>query len=509
MTAFHIPARAFRTFFAAAFVAAAVLFTQSQDVLREITRPIVLGILRACGMHVADKGGAMSIGNLEIPWTRDCAGINLLLIMLALAVWVNREEKSLSKFWLRVVAMVPAALASNVLRVLTLIGYRMIAAPAVESPQTHYFMGFVWMVPFITLITPRAGRPATDAMLESLHAAAVVALLAPMTGMPNGGMITVASVMALSQCRIRRDLPGWRVALTALWMAAGAGVAMLNMESFWLPWLLCCPMLLDLRWIFSPAGMLVMLSTHSMFAMQSWAPFIGWTGIALAMGSWSKKSAPPVQGRAVLEDWKQDAMAVSSATCFLVPFLASTLLSMGTAGWHPPETVRSRSLGNQGYEVRLPGQSADIALACYGAETKDRHHTVRVCLKYRGTELTTTAEDPLVHTDGKHWLREFFIQDGRLLADYPSYLKSTFSPGADPGVHLIFISPKERGTPQEFATASAGLAAAFHELVSEERFSRPSKSAPSRPGRANRARSGGAGADTTVIASRPGARWWN
>lgn len=464
MTGFSIPARSLRTMLAAGFVAAAVLLTQSQDALREITRPIVLGILRACGVAAADRGGEMVIGQLEIPWTRDCAGINLLLIMLALAVWVNRGEKSVAKFWLRVAAMVPAALASNVLRVLTLIGYRMLAHPGIESPQTHYFMGFIWMVPFITMITPRAGRPASHALLETLHAAAVVALLAPMTGMPNGGMITVAVVMALSQCRIRRDLWNRRVVLTVVWMAAGAGVAMLNMESFWLPWLLCCPLVLDFRWVFSPAGMLVMLSTQSMFAMQPWAPFIGWSGIGLAMGSWWKKSQEETPAPSHESRWTSHAVAIGSAACFLVPFLASTLLSMGHTDWRPPETVRSRPLGNQGYEVQLPGQTENIALACYGAETKDRHHTVQVCLKYRGTELTATPEDPAVYTDGTHWLREFFLQDGKLLSDYASYLKSTFRPGSDPGVHLIFISPRETGTPQNFSKQSAELAASFYRI---------------------------------------------
>jgi len=468
MTGFSIPSRSLRTLCAAGFVAAAVLFAQSQDALREITRPIVLGILQTCGMHAEDRGEVMAIGHLEIPWTRDCAGINLLLIMLALGVWVNREEPVVLKFWLRVAAMVPAALAANVLRVLSLIGYRMIAYPAVESPQTHYFLGFIWMVPFITLITPRVGRPAFHALLETLHAAAVVALLAPMTGMPNGTLLAIAVVMALSQCRVRQDLWNWRVASTVLWAAAGAAIALTNMESFWLPWLLCCPMMLDFKWLFSPAGILVMLSTQSMFTMQTWAPPIGWLGIGLGLWSWVMKSPGPVDSPPVATtpriSFIQRAVAAGSACCFLVPFLASTLLSIGQVAWKPPATVESRSLDNQGFEVRLPGQPDNIALACYGADGKDRHHTVQVCLKYRGTDLTASAENPAVYTDGKHWLREFFLQDGQLLANYPAYLKSTFRPGSDPGVHLIFISPMESGTPHDFARTSAGLAGSFYQL---------------------------------------------
>lgn len=468
MMGISISARTLRTLVAAGFVASAVFLAQSQDALREITRPLVMGILKAFGFDAEDRGGLMAIGRLEVPWTRDCAGINLLLIMLALAVWVNREEPAVHKFWLRVAAMVPCALAANVLRVLTLIGYRMIAYPAVESPQTHYFLGFIWMVPFITLITPREGRPASHALLETLHAAAVVALLAPMTGMPNGGLITVAVVVALAHCRVRRDLWNVRLALTIFWMAAGAGVAMVNMESFWLPWLLCCPLLLDLRWLFSPAGILVMLSTQSMFAMQTWAPYVGWTGIGLALWSWVKKSPDVVETATVLPieraSWARHCVAISSACCFLIPFLASTLLSIGHVRWQPPQSVRSRPLDTTGFEVQVPGQPEGIALACYGAEGKDRHHTVQVCLKYRGTELTPSPEDAAVYSDGKHWLREFFLQDNELLSDYPSYLKSTFRPGSDPGVHLIFIAPMESATPRAFAATSAALAATFHKL---------------------------------------------
>jgi exosortase/archaeosortase family protein len=225
--------------------------------LREVTRPIVMGLLNTVRIHTEDQGHVMAVGHLEVPWTRDCAGVNLLLIMLALAVWVNREEKAGPKFWLRVAAMVPAALAANVLRVLTLIAWRTLAYPNVESPQTHYFMGFIWMVPFVTLITPRSGRPMAHALLETLHPAAVVTLLAPMTGMPNGRLITIAAVFALAQCRIRQDFWKARIVLTALWILTGGAIASLNLESFRLPWLITCPLVLDLGWLRSPAGILV------------------------------------------------------------------------------------------------------------------------------------------------------------------------------------------------------------------------------------------------------------
>jgi hypothetical protein len=249
---------------------------------------------------------------------------------------------------------------------------------------------------------------------------------------------------------------------------------MMNMESFWLPWLLCCPLLVDLRWIFTPAGILVMLSTQSMFAMQSWAPYFGWTGIGLAVWDLLKRSDQVEAPAAVTDEeaslsnsrfaWLRPALSLACAGCFMVPFLASTLLSAGRLNWHPPESVRSRSIGNQGFEVQVPGQPEGMALVCYAAEGKDRHHTVQVCLKYRGTELEAVPDGEGVYTDGKHWLREFFLQDGKLLDEYPEYIKSTFRPGSDPGVHLIFISPHRFGTPVEFSQTSSRIAASFHQL---------------------------------------------
>ena len=86
-----------------------------------------------------------------------------------------------------------------------------------------------------------------------------------------------------------------------------------------------------------------------------------------------------------------------------------------------------------------------------------------MCLKYRGIELTEVEGSPLVLTDGTHWFREFFLQDGHLLPDYPAYVRSTFIPWSDPGVHLIFVSAKEAQTPAEFSAACEALARKFYE----------------------------------------------
>lgn len=458
-----------RTVIAAALIALAIPLTRSRDLLAEVSRPLVIAVLKLAGISAEDGGEVIRAGHLEVPWSRDCDGANLLLLLLALAVWVNRHETIGPRYWLRLAAMIPAAIAANLLRVLTLIGYRAIAYPAVESPQTHYFIGFVWLIPFLALITPRDGRPLVFSLMETAHAAAVIALLAPLSGSPNGTLVSLAAVLALSTCRGQENPGGIRLALFVAWAAAGFGIALLNVESFWLPWLLACPLLVDGKTMRSVPWLIALACAHPLLAMQPWSWGLAAIGLALAWFSRSEKivpgsvSAPPV-GKKIAALFSPVFFA---ALAF--PFLASSLLpTPDRIAWSPPEGVRSRELGSEGYEVQLPGQPAGIGLACYPAAGRDRHHTVKVCLKYRGVELVPSDEDSAVMTEGRHWYREFFLHEGELLASYPAYLKKTFRPRSDPGVHLIFVAPRGDIDAAAFNAACARLAEDLHRLSAED-----------------------------------------
>ncbi len=451
----HFQPGTVRTVVAATIIAVTVRFTQSRDLLVDHTRPVVMAMLRLIGLDAVNRGDVMAVGGLHVPWTRDCAGINLLLILLALAVWVNRQERHAGRFWLRVACMLPAALAANVLRVLTLIAYRTLAYPGVESPQTHYFMGFMWLVPFVALVTPGDGRPRSASIMEALHAAAVISLLAPMTGTPNATLITLAAVACLSRCRVRHTS-----GLMLLgWAACGLGIALVAMESFWLPWLLLCPLLVDLRRL-SAFDLASIACTHTLVAMQHWAWGLAAAGALLA---WLCRNSTAPRPDQVL-----DVPHVKRAVLFLaalpLPFIASTLLSFGQASWTPPPTVESRPINQGGYEIHLRGQSAHIGLACYVAASRDRHHTVKVCLRYRSIEVESVGSSSLVFTEGRHWFREYFLQDGQLLPDYAAYVKSTFRPWSDPGMHLIFVSLREKQTAAGFSAECDRLASQLHHL---------------------------------------------
>ena len=461
-----------RTAFAAVVVAATMQLSQSRDVFVDYTRPMVLQTLRWCGNEAVDCGEELRVGNLQVPWTRDCAGINLLLILLALAVWVNRKETRAWRFWLCLAGMVPAAAVANVLRVLTLLAYRTLAYPGVESPQTHYFVGFIWLVPFITLITPRDQRQLAAGLMEALHAAAVVALLAPLAGTPNATLLTLAAVIGLAQCRMREDRTRVRSWWMAGWVAAGTGIAVVGMESFWLPWLLLCPLLVQARWAGSVPGVACLICTHSVVVMQPWSWAIAGVGMAWAYcwgegveGAAAIDAAPPAPVRAWPVAW---AGIAAFCACLTLPFLASTVLAIGQESWQPPASVESRCISPNCFEVHLRGQPEHIGLVCYSAASRDRHHTLTVCLKYRGVELTSVADSPLVLTDGTNWFREFFLQNGKLLPDYPAYVQSTFIPWSEPGVHLIFVAANGVQKPGEFSAACEELAKQFHQQCQPE-----------------------------------------
>jgi exosortase/archaeosortase family protein len=453
-----------RTMIAAGLIALVLPLTPSRDVLAEVSRPLVIEVLQFLGLDAEDRGEAIGVDRLEVPWSRDCDGANLLVLLLALSVWVNRHEPYGRRFWLRLVAMVPAAITANLLRVLTLIGYRAVAYPAVESPQTHYFIGFIWLIPFLALITPRGPRPLVLSLMETSHAAAVVALLAPLAGSPNGTLVSLATVIALSVCRGIADFSGRRLALTLAWMAAGIAIAVWNVESLWLPWLLVCPLLVDEKKMLRFPGLICLTCTHPLMAMQVWSWGLAAAGLILAWFSRGEKSGKPP---AVISDWERSTRFLYPVffACLALPFLASSLLpAPDRIAWTPPVGVRSRELGHEGYEVRVSGQPAAIGLACYTAPGRDRHHTVKVCLKYRGIDLSPAKEDGTVMTEGRHWYREFFLQNGELLSAYSAYLGKTFRPGADPGVHLIFVAPCEGLTPGEFSAACEQVAEELHRL---------------------------------------------
>ena len=439
-----------------------ICFAQARDLFSDFTRPAVTFALHLLGIGAADRGESIAVGRLVVPWSRDCAGLNLLLVLGALAIWVNRSEKIGRLYLLKIALTVPAALLANVLRVLTLIGYREAFYPHVESPQLHYFMGLVWLLPFVMLVLPRSRRPRSHLFLEALQAASIIALLAPMSGTPGGQAGAVAALVALSRGGVQTDFPRQRKWLTLAWMLLALGISVLGMESFWLPWMLTCPLLTARGWIFSITGALLTAATHPLFGMIPGGTIVTW--FALALLCWKQWRGTPSDAHTASPQTAEVAggwmlKPTLTGVFFVLPFIASTFFVRAQQSFTPPAGVAYKAIASDSYDVRVPGQPENMDLVWFNPSGNGRHHSMKVCMKYRGIELEPSPDCAEVSTDGYRWMREFYLLDGKLVSSYAGYILRTFRPLSSAGVHLIFVAKSDQMTAAAFSESCQKLAA--------------------------------------------------
>ncbi len=454
-------------------VVALARISVAQDLFSLISRPIVIGILGLFHVSVANTGDTMRVGKLDIPWTSDCAGLNLLVLLLAVAIWLNRNEPFTLTHWLKILGMLPAAVIANVLRVFTLIGYRGIFYPAVETPQLHYFFGLVWLVPFALIAMPPSPRHLSARVFELIHVAAVIALLAPLSYGPGGVGMTLAVVLGLAHCELPEQISKYRLIALVAWLFAGGLFAFAGMESFWLPWLIVCPLISDARWIFSIEGAILTLSTHPLFALLPGAELITWVAIAFVV--WKRFLVNQPYTRSTVSrqcwTWRERCLLTGVSILFLLPFLASTLFAAKTETLVPPKIAVSKPVSGDGFSIIMPGQPEGMGLVWYNPSGMHRHHALKICLKYRGVEIEQSRDDPDVFTDGFHWFREFFLQGGKLLPSHLQYVISTMKPGSSAGIHLIYIADSTAMSAKEFNQKAREMASELYLTISEEQKS--------------------------------------
>jgi hypothetical protein len=133
----------------------------------------------------------------------------------------------------------------------------------------------------------------------------------------------------------------------------------------------------------------------------------------------------------------------------LFPFLAALAAATGQPAWPPPEGTMSYQAEDQSWVVRVPGQPPDLKTFWYEPNEGGRHHTLQVCLQYRGHPPRPGPEPEVLSYEGE-WLTEFFLMPGGHLLDYRQYLRATFWPYSSSGVHLIFSVPQQSMTAGEF-----------------------------------------------------------
>lgn len=425
---------------------------ESGDFVSDATRPAVVAIIKMAGFTAADNGAELLAGNrLVVPWTRDCAGLNILALMLALTLWSSRTETRYAKVALRLFIAVALGFFANICRILTLIVYRWALWPDVESPQLHYFIGFLWILPFLPLVIPLPRGERMIKLAEALYMVAVLALLAPFVSSPGGNTVALAALVMLAGSRFNPANGFGSILVGILWVGAGLFIGTSGMESFWTPWLLLCPAFVNARVLFSPAGPVLLAGSVPLFAMQPGASWVVLAAVALAV--W-RLTRPVITEATAVGGMKP---AVFSVLLF-IPFAASIASTVREDSPPPPAGLMTQQIGPNAYRVRVVGHPPDIETVWYSSYGDGRHHTLKVCMRFRGVDLKPVEGWPGLFTDGHVWMREFFIQDRVMTGSYQTYLLRTLRPGSSAGIHIIATAERAGMTPGTFHRDAGQLA---------------------------------------------------
>ena len=414
------------------------------DIYGAICRPIALFITSLTGLTVSDQGTSFTVAHLNIPWTRDCAGMNTLLVLLAIYAWMNRNTEQDSRYWLKMLCVIPLAIFSNVLRVLTLVGYRYLFFPAVESPQIHFFWGLFWLIPFALFPIPaNTERSKKSLCFELLHISAVVGLIAPLLNLSNHWITAVGVLFLLLNSKCKGDDETYNSKILTIWIAAALAISWSGIESLWLPWLLVCPLTINSKWLFSYSGLGCLATSSPLFVLIPYANIWAVAIFLFAVMNWPKETtleSSPHPQPAVTRI--RNLITSSLALLLFLPFISGILFHSFSNNLQPPPTINKKIIQGMGYQLRFDNQSPKLGLLWYDPQGSNRHHALEVCLQYRGIYLEST-ELSSVKTDGERWFTEFFIVKNKLVSNHNDYLWQTLGFRKNPGVHLILVADKK------------------------------------------------------------------
>jgi exosortase/archaeosortase family protein len=408
------------------------------DFLSGVTKPAVILILKSFGVHASDSGTHLNAGSLEVPWTGDCAGLNILAILVAVTLWANRRGPFGAGFWARLLMAFPIAYVANIARILSLIGLRRLLYPAVEDPSLHYFIGFLWVLPFLAVLIRRPSAvPAGLFWLEILRIASVLSLLAPFVPAPGGVIVTASSLVLLARHKWAspRNLPA--AGVFCGWLAAGLFIAGSRMGSLWIPWLLVCPGYMDWRLPRLAPMLLLLPGTVPLFAMKPWAAWVVIPAVCWEIFFVLFRDTPDDRP---LE--KSPLLFFVAGFFHIFPFVTSVATIAPLAGFPPPPGVMRVKEPHGYYSVRTLRQPPGLLCLWFEPSEGGRHHTLEVCLQYRGIRDGVRRAGDVV-TDGSFWYAEFFLLPNGDLCNYHDYLAKTFLPFSANGAHLIFMASKD------------------------------------------------------------------
>lgn len=398
---------------------------------------IAVTLLAMFGAPIQFTEHTLVVSTLRVPWSDDCAGVAFFAILPLVACWSSWTAGGKTGLW-RILGM-PLVLACliNLLRVASIVLCRWWLLPEVESQQLHFFLGFVWLLPALWLLLPAAIVKQT--WLKALNLSAILAMFTPHLQAPGGALIAVATSLVLclrlsAPAGNQQSTPGWTA--HTLWLLAAGWIILSRMESLWLPWLLMWPGLSPHRptlliWLLLPAT-LPLAAMHGLWSLLVFGPICLLAGRSLGRQLYIKMPSTP----SIQRSWQTQVLW----TCaLLLPFV---ILNLGSEKEQPmdqpPYVIRSERIAEGRHLLHLSQQPKAMRVDWISPQQGGRHHTLSVCMAYRGEHLHHTEEAPTVFTDGRVWRREYFLVKGHLLETYRAYLLHSFLPGSGAGVHLIF-----------------------------------------------------------------------
>lgn len=420
------------------------------------------GLLRLIVLALGEFGADVSMGehrivagSLEVPWSDDCAGVAYFVILPLVACWSYLRVAGRTILWHLIGLPLLLAAGVNLLRVISIMLCRWFLWPDVESPQVHFFLGFIWLLPALWWVLSPMLR--VTSWLPALLFASVLALLTPQIQAPGGSLIALSSICVLASRLTSKSVQqAWSWA-HLIWIIAAVCISVAQMESLWLPWLLVCP-IFQLHQM-PRASWLLLLATSPLVAMHqpmAWLIFGPLCGFVLYS----------LKYRADEDESKPASMRtqIANACCLLVPFASLSLDVRSVQAMEKPvPSLKPEIVAAGQYELHLSRQPAGLRVDWISPMLGGRHHTLQVCMAYRGEYLRRVEGVIGVWTDGHLWRLESFLHEGESLESYPDYLWHSLMPGSSVGTHLIFSAKCEAMTAADFESAARDLARRIHE----------------------------------------------
>lgn len=370
-------------------------------------------------------------------------------------MWTHRNTLPGLALVLRLSACVPIALLVNVARILTLAGYRYLVYPDWETPELHYLIGFLWILPFVPLLLPR--KESGTLGFDTAYTIVVLAVLAPALAEPGGWLLLLCSALVLAVHEVQ-PVTRARLAGIGVWLLAGIYIFASATESLWLPWLLLCPLLVPARLWRHPAFIALLPGTVSIIALHETTAYIAAVPAVvfayMVLIREGVATRPPYQRLTAVTVLARSLVVAGLAMAMVLPSIARPVIDVQP----PPARLMAQQVAENGFRINTVGQSPVLSAFWFGPFSDGRHHSLRSCLKFRGISLEPSDEADHVFESGDKYLAEFFIHRGRLHDSYRSYLLHSVVPFSDPGVHLVFEAPRSEMTAGQFHAWAATAA---------------------------------------------------